>query len=313
MQKKKPQKQVTATRIKALTNELVKAAKIDQIPYPQPRNKELPKSFFLAGFTGSRGSGKTALCIRLLKDLEESGIFDEKGNRVPQRIILISPTSQSNPAFKQLAHLQKEDTHSQYSDSLLLRIIEEVKKDMDATRTYKKACYLQKVFHKLVRAERDPLMTMKRDDLTLLSAETNGFRDPPRLPPHPDGQVTHLVLDDCVSSPAFNLTRCNAFAGYCLNGRHHWSNIYLISQRARQIPPIIRTNVTLLAVWRASLTLLVDEVWPLIDEIVPIKEDFLTLFKAATGANKFDALVVDKQGEEGRQIKRNLNEILTLR
>ena len=308
-----PTKQVTVTKIKALTNELVKAAKIDQIPYPQPRNKDLPKSFFLAGLCGSRGSGKTALCIRLLKDYEESGIFDEKGNRVPQVVILVSPTSESNPAFKQLKHLSTENTYHQYSDKLLLGIIEEIKRDMSLTRRYKQACYLEKIFNGHISKGQDPLLAMKRDDLHLLSAETNGFRDRPKVPPHPYGCVTHLVLDDCVSSPAFNLTRSNVFSGFCLNARHFFTNIYLISQRAKQIPPIIRSNITLLAMWRASLTLLCDEVWVLVDEILPHQEDFLALFKAATGANKYDALVIDKQADEGRQIRRNLDSLLQLK
>lgn len=315
MPKKEPQttsRQVTITKIKALSNELVKAAKIDQIPYPQPRNKSLPKSFFLAAFCGARGSGKTALCIRLLKDYEESGIFDEKGNRVPQRIILVSPTSESNPAFRQLKHLATEDTYHQYSDKLLLGITEEIKRDMTLTRRYKQACYLEKIFNKHIVGGRDPLLAMKRDELQLLSAETNGFRDKPKVPPHPFGQITHLVLDDCVSSPAFNLTRSNAFSGYCLNARHFFSNVYLLSQRCKQIPPIIRTNVTLLAMWRSSLTLLLEEVWPLIDDILPQQDDFLAIFKAATHQNKYDALVIDKQAEDGAQLRKNLDQLLKL-
>ena len=249
----------------------------------------------------------------MLKDYEESGIYDDKGHKVPQIIYLVSPTSESNPAFRQLEHLADENTHHQYSDKLLLGIIEDVKKDMELTRKYKKACFLEKIFNKHIQNGRDPLLAMKKTELHLLSAETNGFRDRPKVPPHPHGRVTHLVLDDCVSSPAFTLNRSNIFAGYCLNARHYWSNVYLISQRAKQIPPIIRSNVTLLAMWRASLSLLVDEVWPMVDDLIPIKEDFLAYFKAATCNNRYDALVIDKQADEGRQIRRNLNQQLLLR
>ena len=306
-------KQVTVTKIKNLTNDLVKPAKIDQIPYPQPRNKSLPKSFFLAAFCGARGSGKTALCIRLLKDYEESGIFDEKGNRVPQIIILVSPTSESNASFKQLMHLEPENTYQQYTDKLLLGITEGIKKDMTLTRRYKQACYLEKIFNKHISRNRDPLLAMKREELQLLSAETNGFRDHPKVPPHPFGCVTHLVLDDCVSSPAFHLARSNAFSGYCLNARHYWSNVYLLSQRCKQIPPIIRSNVTLLAMWRSSLTLLLEEVWPLVDDILPDENDFLALFQAATQQNKYDALVIDKQADAGAQVRKNLDQMLHLK
>ena len=306
-------RQVTLKKVKALTNELVKADKVHQESYPQPKNKDLPRNFFLAGFAGSRGSGKTALAIRLLKDYEESGMFDEKGNRVPQIIKLISPTSESNPAFKQLKHLADEDVHQSYSDKLLLNLVEEVKKDRLLTRKYKQACYLEKVFNKHIRRGVDPMLAMEKKDLHLLSAETNGFRDHPKVPPHPYGVVVHLILDDCVSSPAFRLARDNVFSGFCLNSRHYWSNILLLSQRAKQIPPIIRSNITLLAIWRTmSSRLLLEEVWPLVSGILT-EQDFITYYEAATQASKWDCLVIDTMAEEGKQIKRNLDQIMSLK
>lgn len=304
---------MTLKKVKALTNELVKADKVHQESYPQPRNKDLPKNFFLAGFAGSRGSGKTALCVRLLKDYEISGMYDEKGHKVPQRIILVSPTSESNPAFKQLAHLADEDVFQSYSDKLLLGIVEDIKKDRLLTRKYKQACYLEKQYVKHIRADRNPLLAMEKKDLQLLHAETNGFRDHPKAPPHPYGQVVHLVLDDCVSSPAFRLARDNSFSGFCLNSRHMWTNILLLSQRAKQIPPIIRSNLTLLAIWRTmSSKLLLDEVWPIVSGILS-EDDFLTFYEAATKDNRYDCLLIDTMAEEGKQIRRNLDQVMALK
>ena len=172
----------------------------------------------------------------------ESRYFDEKGREVPQRVILVSPTSEANPAFRRLTHLDDKDIYPNYTDKLLLDLMKEIKADRLATKQYKKACILWKDFKRYLARDKDPLLIMDKLELQLLSSQTNGFRDEPIKPAHPLGLVVHLVLDDCVSSPAFNLNRGNAFSGFCLNSRHYWTNVLLCTQRLKQIQPIIRSN-----------------------------------------------------------------------
>ena len=78
--------------------------------YPQCRDTNLPRLFFVALFVGSRGSGKTYSASKLLKMYEHFGIYS-KGNEVYQRIILMSPTQNANPCFKALKNLSEEDIH----------------------------------------------------------------------------------------------------------------------------------------------------------------------------------------------------------
>lgn len=304
---------VQVKKLKGLTNELVKAFPLDEEPYPHPRNKNLPDSFFLAGFAGSRGSGKTQMTVRLLKDLEESKYYDEKGKEVPQRVILVSPTSEANPQFRRLSNLDDKDIYPNYTDKLLLSLMEEIKADRLATKKYKKACILWKQFRKYIMKDRDPLLIMDKLDLQLLSGETNGFRDEPTKPAHPNGQVVQLVLDDCVSSPAFKLNRTNAFSGFCLNSRHYWTNIILCTQRLKQIQPIIRSNLTLVAIWRTmSHKLLIEEIWPVCSGILT-EQQFLAYYEAAVKNCKWDCLTIDTRSPEGSQIRRNLNEVMILK
>lgn len=303
---------VKVQKIRQLTNDLVKALPLDDEPYPHPRNEFLPDAFFLIALSGERGQGKTALAIRLMKDLEISKYYDEKGNEVPQVIYLMSPTSEANPAFKRLAHLNKENIYANYSDKLLLELMEEIKADRLATQKYKKACILWQDWCKYIRRDKDPLLIMTKEDLQLLSGETNGFREEPRKPAHPFGRVVHLILDDLVGSPAFKLSRDNAFSSFCLKSRHYWTNILLCTQRLKQIPPIIRSNLSAVAIWRMmSNKLLCQEVWPTVSGILT-EDEFLAYYEAAVKHSKWDCLMIDKRSPEGRQIRRNLNEILTL-
>lgn len=302
---------VRMSKLKTLTNDLVKPDPIHQEEYPQPRNKDLPKCFFLAGIAGARGSGKTALTIRLLKDYEDCG-FTCNGKKVPQVIKLISPTSESNPAFKKLKHLDKADIHENYTDALLLKLMEEIKADRMATKKYKQAMHLWKIFQTLLAKDKDPYFLMNKEDLALLAGMTNGFKDDPMKPAHPDGRVVHLVLDDCVGSPCFRLSRNNAFSGFTLNSRHYWTNIVLLSQRAKQIPPIIRSNLSLVAIFRTmSEKLLLEEVFPIVDALVS-EEQFLALYDVATQENKYDCLLIDTMAEKGKEFRKNLNQVLQL-
>ena len=97
------------------------------------------KTFFLAIFCGSRGSGKIYLLTKLLKLLEEKKIYYE-GIEIPQRIILICSTahSDSNRVFKSLKNLNwDDDVLEDYNDSLLQDKMHELKYDLDHAKEYK--------------------------------------------------------------------------------------------------------------------------------------------------------------------------------
>lgn len=303
---------VRIKKIRGLSNELLRPFPIDNEPYPRCRNSDLPQPFFLAANAGSRGSGKTQLCCRMVYDSEDAGFVNEHGQELPVRTILISPTSQSNPIFKRLKTLNPADIHEKYSDASLLKLMEEIMADRLATRKYKQACMLWKEFTKLLRRDKDPLLIMKKDDLSFLSAQTNGFREEPVKPAHPLGQVVFLILDDCLSTDAMSLNRANKFSGFCMNSRHYWTSIIVNTQRLKALPPAIRSNLTFAAIWRTcSSKILLEEVWPQFSNILSA-EQFLAYYEAATARNRWDSLTINTMAPDGMQIRRNLDEQLHL-
>lgn len=305
-------RRVSLKKLKKVPAEMVKPLPIDEEPYPQPRNPDLPRMFWLWAMCGQRGSGKTQLAIRALLNYELCGFSDADGHDVPMRIVLFSPTYAANPAYKRLKTIDKGDVHEIYTDAALLKVMKETEEDRQATRDYKKACVMWKRFQGLIRRDKDPLLLMPQDDLKFLSAKTCGFQDEPQVPPHPHGRVTFLILDDCLSSSAFSLNRQNRFSGHCCNSRHGWTNILVLSQRLKQLPPVVRANLTVLSHWRLMSTkILCEEVWPSVSQLLT-EDDFLTLFHTATSANTFDCLTIDTTAEPGKTVKRNLNEIMTL-
>lgn len=303
---------VRVKKIQGLTNDLLKPFPIDDEPYPTCKNPNLPRPFFLNVNAGQRGSGKTQLCCRLLKDCEDAGFVNEHGKAVPIRTILISPTVDSNPIFKRLKTLDKADIHTNYSEAGLLKLMEEIMADRLATRKHKQVCVLWKQFKKYINRDVDPLKKMTKDELILLSSATNCYRDDPAPPPHPLGQVVFLVLDDCLSTDAMSLNRANKFSGFCMNSRHYWTSIVVNTQRLKACPPAIRSNITLAAIWRTcSAKILLEEVWPSFSNILT-QEEFLAYYEAATKANRYDCLTINVMAADGDQIRRNLNERLKI-
>ena len=113
--------------------------KFSNVKYPQTKDDNAPKNFFLAIFCGSRGSGKTYLLTKLLKLLEEKKMYFE-GQEIQQRIILICSTahSDSNRVFKSLKNLDWDnDVIEEYNDSLLEDKMIELKSDLDHAKEYK--------------------------------------------------------------------------------------------------------------------------------------------------------------------------------
>ena len=304
---------VRVQKLKGLTNELVLPDSMDRVDYPQPKNPALPRNFWLCVAAGQRGSGKTALSIRLLKDMETSGMVTPSGKPVPQRLILITPTYAANPAFKQLKHLDGKDIHNNYTDKLLVDIVEEIKADREATINYGKAIKLWKQFLKLIKQDKDPLKIMDKEHLKLLSCQTNGFRDDPVVPPHPLGCVVTLVLDDLLGTPAFSLNRGNYLGQVACNSRHWFLNVLILTQRLKQVVPLIRANITLLMLWRCmSKAIIVEEMYPVVSSLLT-EEQFLALYAAATQGNKFDAFTVDTTATDPKHLFRiNLDKAISL-
>ena len=67
----------------------------------------------------SRGSGKTYNIVKLIKHYEDNKLIDNDGREHPLRTIVISPTIDANPIFKNLKSLDEADIHDNYSDELL--------------------------------------------------------------------------------------------------------------------------------------------------------------------------------------------------
>jgi hypothetical protein len=209
--------------------------KYKQTKYPQCKDPNVPRLFFVSLFIGSKGSGKTYSACQLLKLYETFGIF-HKGHEVIQRIILISPTTSANPVFKSLKYLDEQDIFEDYSDDLLLDIVEDIKKEKENTEKYLKEIKAWKRFCKCKDVDE-----LSHEDILLL--HKNDFNEP--IKPRFDKMVVnHIILDDLVGSSAYKSTGRSALNNILLKSRHLSINFFIMSQNLKAIPKTIRTNTS---------------------------------------------------------------------
>ncbi len=90
---------VTVQSINSLADPVLKYVNSN---YPQSKESFLPKNYMVSCFCGSRGSGKTYTCVKLIKQYENHGIYDKTNIKVIIRTILFSPTIQANKIFNSL-------------------------------------------------------------------------------------------------------------------------------------------------------------------------------------------------------------------
>jgi hypothetical protein len=290
---------VTVKSIDSLKDPVLKTVNSN---YPQSKQTFLPKNYMVGCFCGSRGSGKTYSCVKLIKQYEIHGIFDKYNNKVEVRTILFSPTIQANKIFNSLDSLADDDKHDGYSESKLKNLIEEIKKDKDETEEYKLNIQAYKRFLKAKNTDK-----LSTDDL--LRLHSLDFEEPEK-PSYPNGQVIFLVMDDLVGSKIYKPMGESYFKNLLLKNRHIGINIMLLVQDLKSCPKAIRVNCSLFVLFKFSNKKVIEDIYQEVGSTLPF-EDFEKLYKYATEKDH-DALVIDFTTEKKYRFKQNFNKILSI-
>lgn len=294
---------INESNINGWDNKVVNHAKV---VYPQCNDEGAPKNYFVALFVGARGSGKTYLLTKLLKNFEEKKCYKD-GKEVPQRIILISPTahSDSNLIFKSLKNLDWDlDVLTEYSDENLKEKIQEVKKDLDESKEYKE---YEKCYKKFIKQSINKLTDYECEILYKYNFEK--FEDIPE-PKYPDGFLLHWVIDDMIGSNIFKNGR-SAFTNLVTRNRHVTpGNIIIATQAVMQIPKTIRLNSNLIVLFKfANKKQVIDDIYPVVSAYVT-PDELMELYEYAT-AEPHNALVIDGTGSK-IIFKKNFDKLLEL-
>jgi hypothetical protein len=299
---------ISEIKLKTLNN---KPPTFKKIIYPLPNNPDIQKPYFVCIACGMRGSGKSFCVVKCIQNQETSGFYDPiTGNNVPIRTILFSPTVAGNPIFSALKSLKEEDIINDFDNTILLEVLEQIKYDREQTKIYKEYVEAYKKYEKLT-----PQQFLKWKDekaIALLYSKDFIHYEELEKPPHPDGIVTNIILDDCLASNAFSTKKGNHLLKAVLNGRHYGVNVFICAQNLKSVNKAIRLNTELFMLFRCcSQKVILNDLYELISALCT-EDEFLELYNEATKDNFYDCLVIDKKADKDKIFKKNLDVVLTL-
>jgi len=279
--------------------------KIKSKRVPIPGHDALPRMFFVGLWIGARGGGKTYSCAHLLKLYEHFGIYFG-GQSCAQRIVLMSPTVEANPAWRELKHLDFDaDVHGSYSDAKLVEVVEEIKAEARKTETWVRRT---RTWDRCVRKHPS---TISRKDWAVL-AET-GNMDPRETTPRPKFEkpvVTFLVLDDLVGSSAFKSVGVSALTNLTLRNRHVNICVCILAQTLKSIPKSIRTNANVFVLFKfANMKVIVDDLYEEVSNLVT-EEEFVDLYKYATEEDHGSLIIDQSQPDKANRFKESWSTVL---
>lgn len=257
--------------------------------YPQCTCNLCSRFYWNSLFVGSRASGKTYSCVKLIKHYEENKIVDKDGETTNIRTFLISPTVQQNDIFKVLKSLDDDDIYNDYTDDILLDIIEDiknVKKEAEERSVYK---ILYKRFDKMSDSQMDDLT-----DAELKLLEANDYQRPSQLPKlkFDVPPVNIMIMDDLLGASCFSKKSQSIFCNSLIKSRHLNIAFCILVQNLKAVPKAVRLNCNLFWLGKfANVKTILDDLYPEISSIAT-EDDFELLYKHATD-EPFGSLVID--------------------
>lgn len=280
---------------------------IQKKPIPQSNNNSLPQLFNTQLYIGSKGRGKTYALVELLNMYENSKISDGI-SEYDMRTILIAPTAYStaNSIYQTLKSLNEKDIHLEYTDELLQKILDDIKQKKEE---YQEFLEYLKAYNKFIKLK--DLSKLNDDELTLL--EQYEYEKPEMIFGEMRPQVNFLIFDDLIGTGAFNKKAKSLLTNLTIKHRHLLCNLIFTTQSFKQIPPTIRTNIDVFAIFKsASYAEILDKIYEDLSGYIKY-DDFKELYEHATKENHDALIIINNSIGKGMSIRKNWDRELELK
>ena len=275
--------------------------KNSKLNYPQCSCKRCPQFYWNLLSVASRGSGKTYNIVKLISHYENNKLIDNDGRVHPLRTILISPTIDANPIFKNLKSLDETDIHDNYSDELLQEIVDDIKKNKEETEAYNK--YID-AYKKVVNIKENKLNAFfeTHPDIYDILKEFN-FEDPDELPKpkYLVSPVNIVILDDLMgSAQAFSNKRASVLTNNLIKNRHNGISFAILAQSVKSVMKNVRANCNLFFIGKfASSKIVTQDMYEQVSNVLT-EEQFEELYAFCVKDNQYGSLIIDTTGKEKR-------------
>ena len=281
--------------------------KYDKLNYPKCSCGLCPNFYFNMLSIGARGSGKTHCVCRLISHLENNKIMKD-GTEYKLRTHLISPTIQANEIYKSLKSIDfSKDAHDDYSDDLLLNIIDDIKAEKAEYDKYLKYKEYYSLFMRTPEEKLDKLYDKNPEIFALL--EEYDYK-PPKDIPHEPPKVNIIILDDLLGSDAFTRKTKSTLTNAMIKNRHLGINFCILVQSVKSVPKNIRMNCSVfqLATFKNKKVVL-EDMYEEVSNVLTL-EDFEKLYEHAT-EKQYGCLFMDLTN--GKRFLQNLDNELFIK
>ena len=281
--------------------------KFDKLNYPQCSCGKCFKMFFNSLHIGARQSGKTYSVVKIIKHYENNKIMKD-GVEYKVRTHLISPTIQANEIYQSLNSLDmKKDTHENYTDKLLIDIIDDIKQ---RKTKYEEYILYKKYYEKVMRTPDDKLDSLYEKEPELFNLlEKYNFQNPKEIDHEPQ-ELNIIVLDDLLGSDAFSKKTKSVLTNAMIKNRHIGVVFMILVQSIRAVPKNIRLNCSVfqLATFK-NKKMILEDIYEEVSNVINI-DDFEELYDHAT-AKPYGSLIIDTTN--GKRFLSNLDFELSLK
>jgi hypothetical protein len=281
--------------------------KYDKLNYPQCSCGKCFKMFFNSLHIGARQSGKTHSVVKIIKHYETHKIIKD-GVEYKLRTHLISPTIQANEIYQSLNSLDlKKDAHEDYSDKLLIDIIDDIKANKVK---YDEYLLYKKYYEKVMKTPENKLETLYEKEPELFNLlEKYDYKNPKEVEHEPPA-VNIVVLDDLLGSDAFSKKTKSVLTNAMIKNRHIGVVFMVLVQSIRAVPKNIRLNCSVfqLAAFK-NKKIILEDIYEEVSNVINI-DDFEELYDHAT-AKPYGSLIIDTTN--GKRFLSNLDFELSLK
>jgi len=281
--------------------------KYDKLNYPQCSCGKCFKMYFNSLHIGARQSGKTYLVVKTIKHYETNKIMKD-GVEYKLRTHLISPTIQANEIYQSLNSLDmKKDAHEDYSDKLLIDIIDDIKAKKVK---YDEYLLYKKYYEKVMKTPENKLETLYEKEPELFNLLEKYEYQNPKEVEHEPPAVNIVILDDLLGSDAFSKKTKSVLTNAMIKNRHIGVVFMVLVQSIRAVPKNIRLNCSVfqLATFK-NKKIILEDIYEEVSNVINI-DDFEELYDHAT-AKPYGSLIIDTTN--GKRFLSNLDFELSLK
>ena len=281
--------------------------KYDKLNYPNCICGKCPRFYWNMLNIGARGSGKTYTICQMIKHYETHKIMKD-GVEYKLRTHLISPTIQANEIYQSLNSLDmKKDAHENYTDKLILDIIDDIKQ---VKAKYDDYLLYKKYYEKVMRTPENKLETLYEKEPEIFNLlEKYNFQNPKEIEHEPPA-VNIVILDDLLGSDAFSKKTKSVLTNAMIKNRHIGVCFAVLVQSIRAVPKNIRLNCSVfqLATFK-NKKMILEDIYEEISNVIDI-DGFEELYDHAT-AKPYGSLIIDTTN--GKRFLSNLDFELSLK